>query len=158
MAPTVDADGAHSGMNGIAVTPDNRWLIVARGTPSQLLRISLTNPSDVRVIALSGDTFGLMSLNGASVPMGPDGIVFSCGELYVVFGAGVQRVRFHDRNFSRGSVRTSSTPALGLSTATQAFGEVYVIDSEIHVLSPALGLPVVLPHSILRVADDSFGR
>jgi hypothetical protein len=43
-----------------------------------------------------------------------------------------------------------------LSTATQAYGELYVIDSEIQVLSSEPGLPVALPHTILRVPARSF--
>jgi hypothetical protein len=38
----------------------------------------------------------------------------------------------------------------------QAYGEVYVIDSEIHVLSPELAVPVELPHSIVRIPAQSF--
>jgi hypothetical protein len=120
------------------------------------LRISLEDPRDIRAIALSGAAFGVLSLGGAPVPLGPDGIVFVHGDLYVVFGAGVQRVSFSDRAFERGVVRTSSMLTLGLSTATPAYGELYVIDSEIQVLSSDPGLPVELPHSILRVPARSF--
>jgi sugar lactone lactonase YvrE len=156
LAPTVDADGVHSGMNGIAVTPDNRWLIVARGTPAQLLRISLERPSDIRPIALAGAAFGMLSLGADPVQLGPDGIVFARGELYVMFLAGVQRVTFSGRAYESGVVRTSDVQALGLSTAALAYDEVYAIDSEIQLLNPELGLPVELPHSILRIPPRSF--
>lgn len=156
LAPNVSEQGVQTGMNGITVTPDGRWLIVARGTPAALLRISLDDPADIQSITLSGDAFGLLPLGAAPVPLGPDGIVFARGELYVVFGAGVQRVTFADRAYDSGVVRTSSMPALGLSTATNAYGEVYAIDSEIHLLNPASALPVELPHSIIRLPPEGF--
>jgi hypothetical protein len=42
------------------------------------------------------------------------------------------------------------------SRRAEAYGEVYVIDSEIHVLSPELGLSVELPHSSVRIPAQSF--
>jgi hypothetical protein len=157
LAGTLNAAGLPTGMNGIAVTPDNQNLVVARGMPAQLLTIPLAHPSDIAVVSLTGDTFGQLPLGNPPAMFNPDGIVFVRGKLYVVFAAGVQEVTFSGARYLRGEVRTTVAVPFGLSTATAAYGQLFVIDSEIYVLSGDPTLPIVLPHSIVRVPFESFG-
>jgi sugar lactone lactonase YvrE len=146
--------GIPAGMNGIAVTPDDRYLLVAHDMPSRLLRIALDAPSQVSIVSLSGDALGQLP-SGA---FGPDGIIFVRGRLYVVLAAGVQELTFTDRRYAAATVRTDSHLPFGLSTAADSYQSLYVIDSEIHVLLNDPSLPIELPHHIVRVPLEAFGR
>jgi sugar lactone lactonase YvrE len=157
LAGNANSAGLPTGMNGVAVTPDNLNLIVARGMPAQLLTIPLAHPSNIAVVSLAGDTFAQLPLGNSAAMFNPDGIVFVRGKLYVVFAAGVQEITFSGARYLRGDVRTTVAVPFGLSTATAAYGQLFVIDSEIHVLSGDPTLPIVLPHSIVRVPFESFG-
>jgi hypothetical protein len=46
----------------------------------------------------------------------------------------------------------------GISTATEAYQNLYVIDSEIHVLRNDPSLPIELPHRIVLIPLESFRR
>ena len=157
LAPTLDATGQPVGMNGIAVTPDNQHLIVARGLPAQLLRIPLANPSQIKPVELSGDNLG--ELPGAPPRVfNPDGVAFVRGKLYVVFRAGVQQVSFSGRGYERAQVQTTIDVPYGLSTAAAAYQHLYVVDSEIHVLANDPSLPIELPHQLVRIPLARFDR
>ncbi len=164
LAPgAVGPNGLPVGMNGIAVTPDQRSLLVVRGLPARILRISLNAPSQVSVVTLRGDVFGVLPFGA----LNPDGIVFVRGRLYVVFAAGVQELTFGDDkpgrglrlpNYDTATVRSTGAVPFGLSTAAEAFSHLYVIDSEIHALSGNVSLPIELPHRLVRVPLEAFGK
>lgn len=152
LAPGSSGPGIPVGMNGIAVTPDERYLLVVRGMPARLLRIALDDPSEVSVVSLRGDELGVLPLGA----VGPDGIVFVRGRLYVVLAAGVQELTFANRRYTAATVKTDLDVPFGLSTAAEAYQKLYVIDSEIHVLRGDPSLPVELPHRLLRVPLEAF--
>jgi sugar lactone lactonase YvrE len=159
LAPTLGPDGAPIiGMNGIAVTPNNAYLIVSRTTPAQLLRVSLARPSDVRLVEFTGDAFAQDPdpEGDDTLFVNPDGIVFSQGRLYVTFIAGMQRLSFTNANYLKAEVETTTDLPPGLTTAASAYGSVYAIDCEIHALLPGSPFPVELPHAIIRVDDRLF--
>jgi sugar lactone lactonase YvrE len=144
--------GIPVGMNGIAVTPDDHYLLVAHDMPARLVRIPLDAPSEVSVVSLSGDALGQLP-SGA---FDPDGIVFVRGRLYVVLVAGIQELTFADRCYASATVRTDTGVPFGLSTAAEAQQKLYVIDSGIQVLRNDPSLPIELPHHIVRVQLDDF--
>jgi sugar lactone lactonase YvrE len=154
LAPGATGPGIPVGMNGITVTPDERYLLVARGMPARLLRIPLDAPSELRVVSLRGDALGELAVGSFS----PDGIVFVRGRLYVVLAAGVQELTFSDLRYEAATIRSDIELPFGLSTAAEAYQKLYVIDSEIHVLSGDPSLPIVLPHHIVRVPLEAFRR
>ncbi len=136
-----DITGAGLGQNGIALTPDESALIVGKFVPASLLRVSLADPSDIQVVALSGDT----------LPP-PDGLAFLDEDLYAVADSSVSRVRLA-ADFRSGEVVTAPQIS-GLSTAAVAEGQLYVIKSE--VLNFVLNQPLQLPFEIFRVDLDAF--
>lgn len=147
------------GLNGIAVTPTQTHLIVAKSVPAQLFKISLADPTQIDEITFTGDSFG-QNPDPAGDPLrflAPDGIVFVRGKLYVTYHGGMQQLKFDDFTYSNAFVKSSTAVPYGLSTATKAYGRLYAIDSEtVQVTQPQLGLPVELPHKIVRVKFKSF--
>ncbi len=137
-----DITGAGLGLNGIALTPDESALIVGKFVPASLLRISLPDADSIEPIVLTGDT----------LPP-PDGLVVLDGDLYTVSNDSVSRVR-PNADFSAGDVVTVAQQQSGLSTATAAGSELYVIKSE--VLNFVLRRPLDTPFEIFRVDRDAF--
>jgi sugar lactone lactonase YvrE len=159
LAPTIGPDGAPIiGMNGIAVTPNNAYLLVGRTTPARLLRVSLAQPSDVRPVEFMGDAFAQDPdpEGDDTLFVNPDGIVFSQGRLYVTYVAGMQRLTFTNNSFLKARVATTTDVPPGLTTCTSAYGNVYAIDSDIQALLPGSSLPLELPHTIVRMDDSLF--
>jgi sugar lactone lactonase YvrE len=159
LAPTIGPEGAPIfGMDGLAVTPNNAYLLVGRTNPAQLLRISLANPSDVRPVEFIGDAFAQdPDPEGDDTLFAtPDGIVFSQGRLYVAYLAGMQRLTFANTSYLKARVATTTDLPPGLTTCTSAYGTVYAIDSDIQALLPNSPLPLELPHTIVRVDDSLF--
>ena len=138
-----DVTGAGLGLNGIALTPDESALIVGKFAPATLLRVSLPDGARVEPIALSG----------ASLPS-PDGLAVLQGDLYAVSGNSVSRVR-PNADFTAGEVVTVAQKN-GLSTATVAESQLYVIKSE--VFNFVLKLPLDTPFEIFRVDTDAFNQ
>lgn len=133
------------GLNGMAVTPDDAYLIVAFFKPEALFRVAIDDPTDIVTVELSGDAFV-----GGTALTGCDGIVFEEDALYVTFADLVKRVDF-DAGWGTGTVSTFEVPGVGngLSTATVAGGSVYVVKSE--VTAWVLGSEPSLPFQIVRV-------
>jgi DNA-binding beta-propeller fold protein YncE len=157
LAPPVAPDGSVGfGMNGIAVTPNHRYLLVVK--PGQLLRVALGDPSDIRPVTFTGDAFAAHPDPAGDPTLfeTPDGIVFARGKLYVTFLGAIQQLTFSDARYLEAEVATTTDVPLGLTTATSAYGTVYAIDSEIHVLQPERGQPIELPHQIIRIDADLF--
>ncbi len=136
-----DITGVGLGLNGIALTPDERALIVGKFVPASLLRVSLPDGASIEPVALVGDTLP-----------SPDGLAVLQGDLYTVSGNSVSRVR-PNADFTAGEVVTV-TQKSGLSTATVAESELYVIKSE--VLNFVLNQPLDTPFEIFRVDPDAF--
>jgi len=136
-----DITGAGLGLNGIALTPDESTLIVGKFIPASLLRVGLDNAADIEVIALDGNPLP-----------SPDGLAVLDGDVYAVAGNSVSRVRL-SADFRTGEVVT--VPQIsGLSTATVAESQLYVIKSD--VLNFVLNQPLDLPFEIFRVDIDAF--
>lgn len=143
-SPSFTPDVPGLGLNGIAVTPDGSALVVAKYLPPTLFRIELDDPTAITKIVLGGDFF-----EGGTAIAGADGIVFVGDALFVVFDDVVKRVDFDDPGMTMGTVSTIEPPSDGLSTATEAEGELYVVKSEVTAF--VLGDPPDLPFQILRV-------
>jgi sugar lactone lactonase YvrE len=142
-SPSFTPDVPGLGLNGLAVTPDESALIVAKFLPPTLFRISLEDPTAITKITLTGDLF-----EGGTAISGADGIVFVGDALFVVFDDVVKRVDL-DAGATMGVVSTIDPPSDGLSTATVAEGELYVVKSEVTAF--VLGQRPELPFQILRV-------
>ena len=138
-----DITGAGLGLNGIAISPDGTALIVARFVPASLLRVSLPGGESIEPVVLSGDTLP-----------SPDGLAVLNGDLYAVSGDSVSQVR-PNADFSAGEV-VNVAQISGLSTATIAESELYVIKSE--VVNFVLKRPLETPFEIFRVDLDAFGQ
>ena len=107
--------------NGLAVTPDGRFLIVVQSVTGQLFRIS-TDDGSVRPIDLGGATV----MNG-------DGIVLQGRTLYVVRNSNerVTEVRLSGDLTSGRVVETVSDPSFAFpTTAALANGRLLVVNSQ----------------------------
>jgi hypothetical protein len=140
------------GLNGIALTPDGESIIGGFSSPSKLFLVSRGAPDRVREIALTGDPF---ALPGDPNFTGADGIIFLGDELYVVHDGGVQQVTFTAPDYSAGHVRSAVAPESGLTTATVADGELYVIKADV-LRSMHMRLPPDLPFKIYRFPRSLF--
>lgn len=136
-----DVTSAGLGLNGIALTLDETVLLVAKFFPASLLRVSLPNGSSVTPIALTGH----------ALPS-PDGLVVLDDDVYAVSGDSVSRVRLNT-DFSAGEV-TNIPQKSGLSTATIAESDIYVIKSE--VTNFVLMQPLNIPFEIFRLDTEAF--
>ena len=118
---------------------------VAKFASPRLFRIQLAAPTDLVEIALAGDEFA-----GGSALAGADGLVFLEQDLFVVFDDVIKRVDLADGAAS-GQVSTLSVPGVdgGLSTATVAEQQLYVVKSEVQAF--VLGGEPDLPFRIVRV-------
>lgn len=138
-----DITGLGLGLNGIAIAPDESALIVGKFVPASLLRVSLGDTDDIQVITLAGDTLP-----------SPDGLAVLDGDLYTVSDSTVSRVRLSP-DFRSGDVVTAPQIS-GLSTATVAESQLYVIKSD--VLNSVLNRPLDLPFEIVRVDLTAFDQ
>ncbi len=111
--------------------------------PASLLRVSLPDADSIEPIVLTGDTLP-----------SPDGLAVLDGDLYAVSGDSVSRVR-PNANFTSGEVVTVAQKS-GLSTATVAESELYVIKSE--VVNFVLNRPLDTPFEIFRVDNGAFDQ
>ena len=139
------------GGNGIAVTEDDRFVILSKtstGAPPRLLRISRDDPSDVAGILVTPELEGFA-----------DGMSFLDGDLYIAMvGAGnVARLRSDDDWATAAALVEPPTPEVsvpGTSTVRTAEGALYAIYSDItKVLT---GLDPVPPFRIFKVDLETF--
>lgn len=136
-----DVSGAGLGLNGIALTADESALIVGKFIPPTLLHVSLPN----------GDAITQLVLTGDALPP-PDGLAVLADDIYAVSGDSVSRVRLDSGS---GSGEVVNVPQIsGLSTATVAESQLYVIKSE--VVNFVLGQPLDTPFEIFRVDTTVF--
>ncbi len=140
------------GVNGLQVTPDQSHLIVVTSQPAGVYSISIHNPSDVRPVTLNG---GTVFVPGDLRLPGPDGLLFVGQKAYIVENGAVLQLTFKNRNYDVADVKTTFDIVNGLSSGTEAFGKLYVIDSQVFPVVDA-GLPPVLPFQIVKVKRNLF--
>jgi sugar lactone lactonase YvrE len=141
------------GLNGIALTPDGEHIIGGFSSPSKLFVLSRRAPGAVREISLTGDPFTVEQDPNFT---GADGLIFLGADLYVIHNGGVQRITFTADDYSEGVVKSALAPEPGLTTATVAEGELYVIKSDVLRVAHMRQAPN-LPFKIYRFPRDLFG-
>lgn len=141
------------GLNGIAITPDGESIIGGFTSPSRLFLLPRRAPGRVREIALSGDPFTVEQ--DPDFP-GADGLIFLKDKLYVIHNGGVQQISFTAADYSEGVVKRALAPEPGLTTATIADDELYVIKSDVLRVAHMRQAPN-LPFKIYRFPLDRFG-
>lgn len=149
--PKMVAPIGRFGLNGIAVTPDDRYLIGGFSSPSKLF-VAPRAGGEVHEISLSGDPFAIDDDPNFT---GADGIVFIHRALYVVNNGAVQEVTFTGSDWRSGQVKNLVVREPGLSTATVAGDDLYVIKSEVLQMMH-LRQPPRLPFKIYRVPGSLF--
>lgn len=140
------------GLNGIVITPDGEHIIGGFTSPSKLFVLSRRGSGAVREVALSGDPFTVEHDPNFT---GADGLIFLGDKLYVVHNGGVQQITFTAADYSEGVVKQALAPEPGLTTATVAEGELYVIKSEVLAVAHMRRAPN-LPFKIYRFPRELF--
>jgi hypothetical protein len=141
------------GLNGIVVTPDGEAIIGGFTSPSKLFLIPRNAPD-----ARPRDRPERRPLRPSrATPTSPAPTASSSSDdtLYVVHDGGVQQVTFTAKDYSRGTVKSVIAPESGLTTATVADGELYVIKAEV-VRAMHMQLPPDLPFKIYRFPLELF--
>jgi Cu-Zn family superoxide dismutase len=105
------------GSNGVVVTPDARYLLIANTPANTLFRVSLSDPSDIIEVVLLGDDF-----------TAPDGLVMFNQTLYAVSSGKIHQVTFTSTTFDEGTVQSIDSIG-GTTTGTRAEDQLYVIKS-----------------------------
>lgn len=106
------------GSNGVALTPDQRYLLIANTQANTLFRVSLSDPSDIIEVALYGDDF-----------TAPDGLVmFNSQTLYAVSSVKIHQATFTGTAFDEAVVQSIDFVG-GTTTGTLAENQLYVIKS-----------------------------
>jgi sugar lactone lactonase YvrE len=140
------------GLNGIDLSPDGERLLVVSSMPAGIYSVPISDPEAVVEVATSGDPF---AMPGHPLFPAPDGLEFVGDQLYVAYDGGVQRLTFSDADWTQASVQTTTAVPTGLTSLTEAEGELYAIDSEVfRVLYQ--GEAPQLPFRILRVDPGLF--
>jgi len=103
--------------NGVVVTPDARFLLIANTYADTLFRVSLSDPADIIEVMLSGDDF-----------TAPDGLVMFNQTLYAVSSGKIHQVTFAGTAFDEATVQSIDFIA-GTTTGTLAENQLYVIKS-----------------------------
>ena len=118
--------GAVISLNGLVFTPDHSAVITATYLPPTLVRVSTSNPRDVKKVKLDGAFFmdGFNLLNGPDDPLMRDD-----GTLLVAFGSSIKTIIPDDVSWARATV--SSQRSIGGVTALVADGDtVYGINGQ----------------------------
>lgn len=131
------------GLNGIEVSEDGSMLFVVKFLEGKLFTVSLTTPTDITEVALSGDDFSM-----------PDGVVVLEGHVYAISDSNLKRVAFDASGYASGTVTTVPYPEGGLSTGTAAEGRLYAVRSETTAF--VLNQPIDLPFKIVEFSLGSF--
>jgi sugar lactone lactonase YvrE len=143
--------GGIFGGNGIAVTPDDSFVIVSKTSTDltpHLVRIALADPQSVDEIVT---TPGLEAFT--------DGMSFLDGKLYIAMVAAGEVARLaSDDDWATASVVTApagpGTAVPGISTVRPAEGQLYAIYSDI--TRALLNLPPEPPFRIFKIDLESF--
>jgi sugar lactone lactonase YvrE len=140
------------GLNGIDISPDGERLLVVSTFPAALFSVPIDDPAAALEVETVGDPF---AMPGNPLFPGPDGLEFIGDQLHVVYDGGVQRLTFTDDDWTQASVATTMAVPTGLTSLTEAEGELYAIDSEVfRVLY--LGQAPILPFAIVRIDPGLF--
>lgn len=105
------------GSNGVVITPDARYLLIANTHANTLFRVSLSDPSDIIEVTLHGDDFTL-----------PDGLVMFNQTLYAVSNGKIHQVTFTSTTFDEATAKSIDFID-GTTTGTLAENQLYVIKS-----------------------------
>ncbi len=141
------------GLNGLDISPDGERLLVVKTIPAAIYSVPLADPQAFVPVLTSGDNFG--GPPGDPRFPGPDGAEFLGDQLYVVYDGGVQQLSFAGDDWAQAEVKTTTAVPSGLTSATVAEDQLYMIDSEVfRVLY--LALPPILPFTISRVDPGLF--
>ena len=128
-------------LNGIAATPDGRYLVVVQSNTGKLFRIRVSDKAVTEI-----------DLGGATVPMG-DGLLLDGQTLYVVRNAATRIVPVTlGADFTSGTVGkdfTDSTLRFP-TTVAQADGRLLVVNSQFDKRAP--GLTPELPFTVSNIA------
>ena len=151
--PLFAVKGGPFGLNGIQVTPDQQHILTVTTFPPQVLTLPIDEPTNVQLVNLSGDP--LTDTTQPSRFFGPDGLIFVFDKAYIVQNGVVQQLTFTSFDFLNATLKNDTQITTGLSSATDAFGQLYVIDSQV---VPVLDLhqAPVFPFKILRVDGEVF--
>jgi sugar lactone lactonase YvrE len=141
------------GLNGLDISPDGERLLVVKTIPAAIFSVPIAEPQAFVPVLTGGDAFG--GPPGDPRFPGPDGAEFLGDQLYVVYDGGVQQLSFVGEDWAQAEVKTTTAVPGGLTSATVAEDQLYVIDSEVfRVLY--LALPPILPFTITRVDPGLF--
>ncbi len=139
-------------LNGLDITPDGDHLIAVTSIPAGIYSIPIKDPNSFVAVQTSGDPF---AMPGDPRFPGPDGVEFLDETLYVVYDGGLQRLTFDGDDYTQANVTSTTAVPTGLTSATVAEDQLFVIDSEVY-RAVSLHLPPELPFSILHVDDGLF--
>lgn len=140
------------GGNGIALTADERYLLVIKFLPFKLIRIDMSDPRLVSEVALP-------NLDDNLPESGGDAIVHLEGLAYIVTNSQVYRATPDDGDWSSASLEVhvpmlEGKPVVGFSGLTVAEGALYASKSDVILF--ALDLPPQLPFRLHRVEPAVF--
>jgi hypothetical protein len=98
--------GALISLNSMVFTPDRKAVLTATYLAPALIRVSTSNPRDVREVKLGGDMF----MDGFNLLNGPDDLMMMPdGQLIVAFGSSLKRVVPADTSWSSATVKSTRT-------------------------------------------------
>lgn len=140
------------GLNGIDISPDGEKLLVSSSFPAGLFSIPISDPEVVVAVEMSGDPY---AMPGNPLFPAPDGVEFIGDQLYVAYDGGVQQLTFTNDEWSAASVKTTTAVPTGLTSLTEAEGELFAIDSEVFGVLYQQKAPQ-LPFRVLRVDAGLF--
>lgn len=140
------------GLNGIDLSPDGERLLVVSSMPAGLFSVPFSDPGAAVAVTTVGDPF---AMPGHPLFPAPDGAEFVGDQLYVAYDGGVQRLTFTDAEWTHASVATTTAVPTGLTSLTEADGELYAVDSEVYNVLYR-GVAPELPFRVLRVDAGLF--
>lgn len=138
------------GLNGIAITPDGATMLVTHYKPATLLRIRMSDPTDVTAVDVGGDPFW----RRAHLVSGADGIRLVDDRLYVAFDRRIFRVSSDDgwrtatAHAARGSV------GRGVTAVVAARGGLFAANGQ--TARFLLGLRPRLPFQLVFIDPARF--
>lgn len=118
-------EGGLVSLNSMAFTPDHSAVLTAVYLPPALIRVSTSNPRDVRKVKLSGDMF----MDGFNVLNGPDDLVMHGTQLIVAFGSSLKRITATDASWTKATVKSTRTIG-GVTALVQNGDELYGINGQ----------------------------
>lgn len=144
--PLLASDLPILGGNGIAVTEDDRFVILSKtvaSTAPRLLRIDRTDPASISGITTTPDFVGTA-----------DGMSFLDGDLYIAIVNPGEIFRLTSEDDWATAAIASTAAVVGTSTVRPAEGFLYAIYSDITAF--IVGEPLSPPFRIFRIDLDSF--